>query len=167
MMSSWKCTGKRVGNDQHKIEGVIATSGHGLDQSVQVIIEFFFDFIGASHGRFVGTDDSQLLLVWQSGVKESLGNHLVLWEGSRAWVWLQFLLKNPHQICGIHLLLGHCRRMWNQICVPWGDCPVKWVSLSTAIWIPYLSSSLATSAVLLSGQSACWLLRYLYIPYSK
>ena len=39
-------------------EDAFVTSGHRLDQCVQVIIELFLDFLGASHGMHVGTDDS-------------------------------------------------------------------------------------------------------------
>ena len=44
-------------------EDEFVMSGHGFDQCVQVIIQFFLDFLGASNGRHLGTDDSQLLLV--------------------------------------------------------------------------------------------------------
>ena len=70
------------------------------------------------------------------GVKESLGDHLVLWEGSRAWVQEGFLMQNPCQICSIHQLHGHSRRTWNQICVPWGD-PPPWSGFHSTLQSEY------------------------------
>ena len=50
------------------------------------------------------------------------------------------------------------KNMKPDLCSVRWPSPVKWVSLSAAIWMPYLLSSMAASANLLSGWSGCRLL---------
>ena len=134
-------------------------SGHRLKQCVQVIVEFFLDFLRASHGRWYAlmtvnyflSDKQSQRVIWQSFSPlerpKSLGMRGVLTAKPTPDTWHSSAPPSLQK----NMKPDPCSMRW--------PSPVKWVSLGSAFWIPYLSSSLATSSVLLSGWSACGLLR--------